>query len=345
MRSPLSAAHLVLALACAGGLGSSWVAAAEAVDRGAVEAAVTAWDLKAIERTGADALPVLVEMYREADVAERAWIAGIFYQLGWKSEAAKRAMMEDIHTSDRNLRIQVQWALGRVSNDDDVVDALLDNMRDGFSPLVRDKAGCALADDQIHLTERQKVALYRRLIDLLEDSSAEQRSLAIRVLQVHTGQTKGFHPVVRNAEAVARWRRGSTNTRRLSSRDGRPSASAGAHAFSRRSWSASALRRLRTGNPARTDEPAFAPLASLTFDRGTDSGPDTFRVWEERSGSVTKTREFRWSGDYSLELRDVAGNGEFPELLGFFPLRRSGPGLRALRDPRDRSRGTSSTSR
>jgi hypothetical protein len=73
-----------------------------------------------------------------------------------------------------------------------------------------------------------------------------------------------------------------------------------------------------------TEEPAFTPLASLTFDRGSDSGPDTFRVWEQQSGPVTRTREFRWSGDYSLELRDVRGDGDFPELLGFFPLRRSG---------------------
>lgn len=74
----------------------------------------------------------------------------------------------------------------------------------------------------------------------------------------------------------------------------------------------------------RIDEPAFTPLAGLTFDRRTDSGPDTFRVFEQKSGPVTRTRDFRWSGDYSLELRDAPGNGDFPELLGFFPLRRSG---------------------
>lgn len=195
----------MLAAAGAGGLGHPVAAAAQAIDRGTLEAAVAALDGEAIEQIGSDAMPVLVAMYREAGPAERARIATVFYQLGWQSEEAKEALMEDIHTTDETLRIQVQWALGRVSNDDDVVDALLDNMRNGFNALVRDKAGCGLAYDQIHLNERQKAALYRRLIERLEDPSAEQRSLAIRVLQAHTGQTKGFHPVTRNAEAVARW--------------------------------------------------------------------------------------------------------------------------------------------
>jgi hypothetical protein len=202
----LSGIHIVLALACAGGLVHAAVEA-QAIDRSALEAAVAGYDREAIERIGTDAMPVLVEMYREADPAGRTRIANVFYQLSWKSQEAKRAMMEDIHTTDESLRISVQWALGRVSNDDDVVDALLENMRDGFNPLVRDKAGCGLAYDQIHLTDRQKASLYRRLIERLEDPSAEQRSLAIRILQAHTGQTKGFHPVVRQADALARWQR------------------------------------------------------------------------------------------------------------------------------------------
>ena len=35
----------------------------------------------------------------------------------WKSADAKRALMGDVHTGTRRLRLQVQWALGRVSDD------------------------------------------------------------------------------------------------------------------------------------------------------------------------------------------------------------------------------------
>jgi hypothetical protein len=72
------------------------------------------------------------------------------------------------------------------------------------------------------------------------------------------------------------------------------------------------------------DEPVFTPLTSLTFDRTAQSGPDTFRVFEQANDRVTRTRALRWSGEYSLELRDGRESGDFPELLGFFPLRRSG---------------------
>jgi hypothetical protein len=200
---------LALLLACAGGHGPAahGQAIGQAIDQAVLEAAVTALDTDAVERIGSDAMPVLVRMYREAAPDRRARIAAMFYRLGWKSEEAKGALMEDIHTTDEMLRIRVQWALGRVSNDDDVVDALLDNMRNGFNARVRDKAGCGLAYDQIHLTDRQKASLYRRLIERLEDPSTEQRSLAIRVLKAHTGQTRGFHPLVAKPEALESWQR------------------------------------------------------------------------------------------------------------------------------------------
>ena len=92
-------------------------------------------------------------------------------------------------------------------------------------------------------------------------------------------------------------------------------------------WCLAAALLLPAGLAAQgraAEEPAFSPLASLTFDRPLASGPDTFRVFEQANERVTRTRELRWSGDYSLELRDVRGSGDFPELLGFFPLRRSG---------------------
>lgn len=124
----------------------------------------------------------------------KARAAQTLYELGWESPDAKRALMKDVHTGNQDLRLQVQWALGRVSNDEDVVEALLANMRSDPSPLFRDKAGCALAYDQIHLSERQKVRLFGGLIEALRDDKYDVRRIALLALQIHTGQTKGFDP-------------------------------------------------------------------------------------------------------------------------------------------------------
>lgn len=174
-----------------------------------VEALVAARDYGGIEALGEEVLPVLVRLYRAGDAERRADVANVFYSLGWKSEAAAKAMLEDSHTEHRRLRLAVQWALGRVSNDDVVVETLLDTLVHDPEPLFRDKAGCGLASDQIHLTEAQKVRLFERLVDLLESPDPETRDLAIRVLQVHTGQWKGFNaglPPEQRAKSVARWR-------------------------------------------------------------------------------------------------------------------------------------------
>ena len=105
-------------------------------------------------------------------------------------------LLQDIHTQNEKLRLQVQWALGRVSDDTQVVDILAGIMRDDPNALFRDKAACALAYDQIHLTEKQKVQLYGKLIDALSDPKPQVRAIAIQALSIHTGQTKGFNPNV-----------------------------------------------------------------------------------------------------------------------------------------------------
>jgi HEAT repeat protein len=150
----------------------------------------------------------MTRVYQRSDVAARVVIAGAFYQLGWKSPEAKQALMEDVHTSDPNLRLQVQWALGRVSNDAEVVDVLIENMQHDGNPLFRDKAACALAHDQIHLTEGQKIRLYDRLIEALRDPKDQVRDIAIKVLAIHTGQTKGFEPNAppgKREQAIRAW--------------------------------------------------------------------------------------------------------------------------------------------
>ena len=74
--------------------------------------------------------------------------------------------------------------------------------------------------------------------------------------------------------------------------------------------------------------PAAAPsstLVSYGFDDGNlATGPDTFAVLEKAKGRVHLSTAFRYSGYRSVEIRDVAEDGNFPELQGYFPLRDSG---------------------
>jgi hypothetical protein len=97
-----------------------------------------------------------------------------------------------------------------VSHDDDVVDVLLENMQRDTNPLFRDKAACALAYDQIHLTPRQKLHLLERLIGALSDPKPQVRAIALQALQIHTGQTRGFRPDAPPGDREARvddWKR------------------------------------------------------------------------------------------------------------------------------------------
>jgi hypothetical protein len=66
-------------------------------------------------------------------------------------------------------------------------------------------------------------------------------------------------------------------------------------------------------------------LVSYSFDDGkTHTGPDTFSVFRNASTDVQLSNAFRASGYQSVEIRDVAGNQDFPELQGYFPELRKG---------------------
>ncbi|HEV8658437.1 MAG TPA: hypothetical protein VGS96_07385 [Thermoanaerobaculia bacterium] len=68
-----------------------------------------------------------------------------------------------------------------------------------------------------------------------------------------------------------------------------------------------------------------ATLVKYSFDDElTDTGPDTFAVFQNAKGHVRLVSSIRYSGYRSIELRDVAGDGDFPELQGYFPERKSG---------------------
>ena len=66
-------------------------------------------------------------------------------------------------------------------------------------------------------------------------------------------------------------------------------------------------------------------LASYNFDDAlVDTGPDTFSVFRNARGNVALSTEFQVSGHRSVEIRDVAGDKDFPELQGYLPVRRDG---------------------
>jgi hypothetical protein len=198
----------VVAVAWAGWAASAFAAGPGEPSR--LRDSALAGDWQAIQAMGPAALPELARLYGEATVAERTRLAQVFYNLGWKSDEVKRALMADVHTADSSLRLQVQWALGRVSDDPAVVDALLDNMRNDPIPLFRDKAACALAYDQIHLAPAQKLRLFEGLVGALDDPKLQVRQVAIQALAILTHQTKGYAPggdeATRSA-SVAAWRR------------------------------------------------------------------------------------------------------------------------------------------
>lgn len=77
--------------------------------------------------------------------------------------------------------------------------------------------------------------------------------------------------------------------------------------------------------PRVEQEPIFSVLAGYTFDGALPpTGPDTFRVIEKARGQVVRTPAFRFSGSYSVELQDQPGDGDFPELQGYFERRETG---------------------
>jgi hypothetical protein len=170
------------------------------LDNATVERWVEANDYRSLKNQGEknqgeEVLPIMAALYTQTnDVQKRTKIALLFYQLGWKSEAAKNALLQDMHTDDRSLRLQVQWAIGRVSSDDRIVEILLETMHADENPLFRDKAACALAYDQIHLTPKQRFKLLEGLVRNLNDPKPDVRHIASLALSIQTGQTKGYDP-------------------------------------------------------------------------------------------------------------------------------------------------------
>ena len=166
-------------------------------------------DYQPLKPSGAAVIEPLLTLYQAGDADTRRRVANALYYLSIKSAHAREVLMQDVHTQHPQLRLAVQWALGRVSDDTTVVRVLLDNMENDPNPLFRDKAACALAYDQVHLSEKQHVLLLEGLVRALENDKDDVRRIALQALYIRTGQTKDFlpdAPVNVRRPAVQRWK-------------------------------------------------------------------------------------------------------------------------------------------
>ena len=114
-----------------------------------LQAVLAREDYQPLKPSGAAVIEPLLTLYQAGDADTRRRVANALYYLSIKSAHAREVLMQDVHTQHPQLRLAVQWALGRVSDDTTVVRVLLDNMENDPNPLFRDKAACALAYDLV----------------------------------------------------------------------------------------------------------------------------------------------------------------------------------------------------
>jgi hypothetical protein len=207
MRNSLKIAYLTLILMVSG----LWCGVGFGADIANLEQLISSKNINVPElrSMGPDIMPDLVTLYKRGDTMRRATIAWVWYQLEWKSPEAREVMLTDINTTHQDLRLQVQWALGRVSDDTEIVQILLDKMMNDSNPLFRDKAACALASDQIHLSDHQRVEILNGLIKGMESDNAQVRDISIKAMKIQTGQTKQFNPnapATQRAQKIIIWR-------------------------------------------------------------------------------------------------------------------------------------------
>lgn len=162
-----------------------------------------------IEHFGYGAIPILVELYSEAQTnLEKSRIAWVFWRLGWKSPEIEHAMAADLESDDANLKVWVQWGIAKSTQSSEVINKLVYNLENDPSPFVRDKAACALASDFIHISPSQRLIILKGLVAGLDNEILQVRKSSLQALQIQTGQSKGFVPNAdeqARAESIAEW--------------------------------------------------------------------------------------------------------------------------------------------
>jgi len=149
--------------------------------------------VKEIKDYGYRAIPILTELYNEAESnREKIIIADLFWRLGWNSPEIEKTLIKDLDTDDQGLKINVQWGIAKSTQSDIVIEKILYSSIHDPNPIVRDKASCALASDFIHISPSQRIKLLRGLVEGLSSDIHQVRNSSILALKIQTGQTKGF---------------------------------------------------------------------------------------------------------------------------------------------------------
>ena len=86
-----------------------------------------------------------------------------------------------------------------------------------------------------------------------------------------------------------------------------------------------ALALLATAAQAGDDPKPASVLVEYHFDdEDLATGPDTMLIIQRAKGTVRLSERYRYSGTRSVEVRSVAGDGNFPELQGYLANRKQG---------------------
>jgi HEAT repeat protein len=102
------------------------------------------------------------------------WILGLLGNRGIEQERVTQVLIAQLRDPDPDIR---HWAVEGLSyvGTDQTIDPLLQTLQDDPSPMVRERAGCALAQCGM-LTHQQRQTIVPKLIEFAEDASLDAQT-------------------------------------------------------------------------------------------------------------------------------------------------------------------------
>lgn len=132
--------------------------------------------------------------------ANALWDLGLLGGRGIEPERAAQILLASLHDSNVNIRY---WAVEGLSylGSDETIAPLLGVLHDDPSPMIRERAACALAQSGM-LSEKQRRGAVPKLLDFADDSAvdAQTRTWVFQALRDITGQN-----LPRDAAAWRNW--------------------------------------------------------------------------------------------------------------------------------------------
>lgn len=121
----------------------------------------------------------------------RLWVVGLLANRGVETEESRRLLLEFLHDPDEDAR---QWAVNAISmlGSDDIIDPLLEVFGRDPSMVVRERAGCGLAEGGMMTREQRRKAI-PGLIRLMDDPGLNEttRAWVFQALTEISGQRLG----------------------------------------------------------------------------------------------------------------------------------------------------------